>query len=86
VRAPSPVASDGEVLLQVGSFGERENARRLADRLRDGGVDEVDIDHVELDGRDLWRVRVGPVSADDLAAVRDRLHRLELPEPRVVRD
>ena len=85
VRVPLP-APQGAVLLQVGSFGDRDNARRLADRLRDGGVDDVDIDHVERDGRDLWRVRVGPVPAEHLAAVRERLNRLELPEPRVVRD
>jgi rare lipoprotein A len=84
IASTEPVA--GAVTLQVGSFGERDNARRLADRLRDSGVDGVDIDHVELEGRDLWRVRVGPVAADDLATLRERLRGLELPEPRVVRD
>jgi len=84
--APPREPPAGEVLLQVGSFGERDNARRLADRLRDSGVDGVDIDHVEHEGRDLWRVRVGPVASDDLAALRERLRALELPEPRVVRD
>jgi rare lipoprotein A len=85
--ATEAVPGGGEdVTLQVGSFGERENARRLGDRLRDAGVDAVDIDHVEVDGRDLWRVRVGPVPGADLAALRERLRELELPEPRVVRD
>jgi len=84
IASTEPVAGAGT--LQVGSFGERDNARRLADRLRDSGVDGVDIDHVELEGRDLWRVRVGPVAADDLATLRERLRGLELPEPRVVRD
>jgi rare lipoprotein A len=78
--------ASGDVTLQVGSFAERDNARRLAQRLQDAGVDEVDVDHVERDGRDLWRVRVGPVPADDLATLRERLRALELPEPRVVRD
>jgi rare lipoprotein A len=82
---PPPIAAEA-VLLQVGSFAERDNARRLADRLRDAGVEDVDIDHVEREGRDLWRVRVGPVSARDLAMLRERLQRMELPEPRVVRD
>jgi rare lipoprotein A len=80
------VDSDAPVILQVGSFGERDNARRLSERLRDAGVDEVDIDHVELDGRDLWRVRVGPVAGAELAELRQRLRAMELPEPRVVRD
>jgi rare lipoprotein A len=75
-----------DLTLQVGSFAERENARRLQDRLEKAGIDEVDIDHVELEGRDLWRVRVGPVAAADFPALRERLRALELPEPRVVRD
>jgi rare lipoprotein A len=86
--APTPLAGsgDGDVTLQVGSFAEKDNARRLADRLEDAGVDEVDIDHVEVDGRDLWRVRVGPMPARKLPALRGRLRAMELPEPRVVRD
>jgi rare lipoprotein A len=82
---PAP-ADDERVWLQVGSFAERDNARRLADRLRDADVDEVDVDHVEVEGRDLWRVRIGPVEGADLAALRERLRALELPQPRVVRD
>lgn len=77
-----PVLS-GAQWVQVGSFGEKDNARRLADRLRDAGVDDVDMDHVEVDGRDLWRVRVGPVDGQDLNALLARLRELGLPRPRV---
>jgi len=83
---PAPSIAGDDVTLQIGSFAERENAKRLQDRLQQAGIDEVDIDHVELDGRDLWRVRVGPVAAADFPALRERLRTLELPEPRVVRD
>jgi len=76
----------GDVTLQIGSFGARENARRLAERLQQAGVDAVDVDHVRVEGRDLWRVRVGPVPASDLEELQGRLRALELPEPRVVRD
>jgi rare lipoprotein A len=83
---PAPSVAGDDVTLQIGSFAERENARRLQDRLEQAGIDDVDIDHVELEGRDLWRVRVGPVAAADFPALRERLRALELPEPRVVRD
>jgi rare lipoprotein A len=83
--AAAALAGD-EVTLQVGSFAERANARRLADRLERAGVEDVDIDHIEVQGRDLWRVRVGPVSAGKLDELQRRLRTLELPEPRVVRD
>jgi hypothetical protein len=62
---PGPALSGDDVTLQLGSFGERDNARRLAQRLEDAGIDDVDVDHVEIDGRDLWRVRVGPIAARD---------------------
>jgi rare lipoprotein A len=74
---------NGEQWVQVGSFGEKDNARRLADRLRDAGVDDVDMDHVEVDGRDLWRVRVGPVDGQDLDLLLRRLRELGLSRPRV---
>jgi rare lipoprotein A len=85
-RQLSPASPGEEVSLQLGSFAGRDNARRLADRLRQLGVDEVDVDHVEVDGRDLWRVRVGPVPASEVEPLQQRLRALELPEPRVVRD
>jgi rare lipoprotein A len=83
---PAPSIAGDDVTLQLGSFAERDNAKRLSDRLEQAGIDDVDIDHVELGGRDLWRVRVGPVAAAQFPALRERLRALELPEPRVVRD
>jgi len=92
VPAPSvsvstdPEIAGDDVTLQVGSFGERENARKLSERLESAGIDAVDIDHVERDGRDLWRVRVGPVAAAQVPELRARLRSMELPEPAVVRE
>jgi rare lipoprotein A len=83
---PAPSIAGDDVTLQIGSFAERENARKLSERLEQAGIDAVDIDHVERDGRDLWRVRVGPVAAAELPGLQARLRALELPEPRVVRD
>lgn len=83
LQLADPADSERRSLVQVASFGERENARRLADRLRDAGIDRVDIDHTESDGRDLWRVRIGPVSGRDLPALLDRLAAMGLPNPRV---
>ena len=80
---PVAGAGEGERLVQVASFADKDNARRLADRLREAGVDDVDLDHVEVDGRDLWRVRLGPVDADDVAGLLDRLRALGLPGARV---
>lgn len=84
LAAPRPfVAPDGPRRVQVGSFADKDNARRLADRLRDADMDDVDLDHVEVDGRDLWRVRVGPVDGDEVAGLLDRLRAMGLTGARV---
>ena len=80
-----PESGDDQSLLQVGSFGDKDNARRLKERLEDAGVDDVDIDHAQAAGQDVWRVRVGPLPARELQALLQRLRQLGLPEPRVLR-
>jgi rare lipoprotein A len=80
-RATPPAS--GPQWVQAGSFADKDNARRLVDRLRDADLDDVDLDHVEVGGRDLWRVRVGPVDGDALAAVLQKLHALGVSNPRV---
>jgi rare lipoprotein A len=73
----------GDKVVQVGSFGEKANATRLADRLQDAGVDDVDVDHAEVAGNDVWRVRIGPVDMEKLASLLEHLRQLDLPNPRV---
>lgn len=46
-------------ILQVGTFSSDENARRLRDRLQKDGF-LVNLQNVELKGRKVVRVRVGP--------------------------
>ena len=63
-------------LIQVGSFGEEENARRLADRLGDAGYTARLYPHRSGGGL-MYRVRVGPEpsreGADEIASsLRDR--------------
>ncbi|MGC9456773.1 MAG: septal ring lytic transglycosylase RlpA family protein [Halothiobacillaceae bacterium] len=54
------------VFMQVGAFSQEDNARRMARRLRAGGLDGVR----EVPGQGLTRVWIGPLvsvdSADDL--------------------
>lgn len=69
--------------LQLGSFAEKDNARRLVDRLDGEGIDDADIDHAEVDGRDVWRVRIGPLEADAIDALIEKIRRMGLPSPRV---
>jgi rare lipoprotein A len=82
VSGPS-LPTSGRWTVQVGSFGVRDNARALAERLEDADVRHVDIDRIDVDGRTLWRVLVGPVDAGDLDVLLSRLRRLGVRESRV---
>jgi DedD protein len=60
--APEPVsaAGDSDWWLQVGIFGVRDNADRLAGKLQAEGF-SVAVDKQVLGGKDMYRVRAGPV-------------------------
>lgn len=65
---PRPSSGEGHIWVQAGSFAERDNAHRAAERL--GG--DARVDDVRSGGRRLYRVLVGPWS-DANAAERRRL-------------
>ena len=69
--AAPPVEQEAGWLIQVGSFGEEENARRLADRLDNAGYTARLYPHRSGGGL-MYRVRVGPESsregADEIAS------------------
>jgi len=72
---------------QAGAFADEDNAKRLAERLREAGVGEVAISETRADGRRLWRVRVGPVSGvGEFDALVERLRRAGVESPRLVLD
>ena len=72
------------IYLQLGAFGDRDNAERALANAKRAGLDHVDIESVAVDGRTVHRVRVGPLgdvaAADQLTA---RIERLGLGTPRV---
>jgi DedD protein len=67
VPAPAPPrpAPGGNWWTQVGIFSSRDNAERLSKQLRTGGFD-VQISKYVSGGKDMFRVRAGPV--EDRAA------------------
>ncbi len=56
--APAPAAA-GDWAVQLGSFGEAENAQRLVRRVATYG-DKAAISKYRADGRVMYRVRMGP--------------------------
>jgi DedD protein len=56
--AVAPDAQAGDWVVQLGSFGEEENARRLAQRVSSFGY-KAGISNHRANGRVMYRVRVG---------------------------
>lgn len=85
-RAPAPAARPAPApaesppvrtgwSVQVGSFGREVNAREQAQRLREAGFSAF-VESGRADGRDVWRVKVGPrADRDQALQLRDELQR-----------
>jgi DedD protein len=55
----SATAKKGDWVVQVGSFGEEENAKRQAQRVNTYGY-KPEVSSIRANGRSMYRVRVGP--------------------------
>jgi DedD protein len=64
-NAPTPAASGGGFVVQLGSFASHANAEHLAQQLRAQGY-KVSVSQADS-GRHLYRVRVGPARDHDAA-------------------
>lgn len=60
-------AAPQELYLQVGAFGERVNAERLAERIARIAPGNVRIAEAMRDNRALYRVQLGPVASVEMA-------------------
>ena len=72
--APAAAATKaGGFAVQVAAMGSQADANALRDKLRGAGFDGF-VDSVSSGGRQLWRVRAGPLlHRDDAARVRDQI-------------
>ena len=75
-RKPTPASTSGTFVVQLGSFSSRENADRLVRDMTAKGFATF-IAPITTNGRELYRVRVGPTrdraSAEALAAQLKRM-------------
>lgn len=60
--APPAVVAPEKLVVQAGAFSDPANAERLVARLRTGGFDRAYVQHDNVGGRTLYRVRVGPIA------------------------
>jgi rare lipoprotein A len=83
---PAP-AAENAIFVQVGAFGERDNARRRLGVLRSGGIGTAFVVEDKSSNPALYRVRIGPikdVEAYDLLVV--ELDKLGITDPYLVTD
>ena len=87
---PSPSVVRGGhpgIYLQVGAFSDANNAERLAQRLRQAKLGDVQILDAQVNGHLVRRVRVGPlVDVDQADQISARIEAMGLPSPQVAVD
>jgi rare lipoprotein A len=75
---------DAEVSLQFGSFANKDNARRLQDRLQNANIENVELDKVEVQGQSIWRVQLRALKNEQLADIFEKIRQLGLAKPKVI--
>ena len=59
---PPQTAGNHRIYVQVGAFGDRDNAARRYRYLRDSGIREAFVHEEQSSSASLYRVRVGPIA------------------------
>ena len=83
---PEPnVRTDNEIFVQVGAFGDRNNAERRQAALISGGIGDAFIYADEAASPPMYRVRIGPIAGvDAYDALVNRLEVLGINDPYLV--
>src|SRR5690606_4897736 len=88
VRLEAPAATPGPnagIYLQVGAFGDAENAKRRFYMLRDGGIGPAFVHEDAASSPALYRVRIGPIAnVTQYASIVEQLARLGISETHLV--
>jgi rare lipoprotein A len=88
VRLEEPaaiLAPDASIYVQVGAFGDAENARRRHSLLRDGGIGPAFVHEDAAGSPALYRVRIGPIAdVGQYDSIVEQLQRLGISETHLV--
>lgn len=84
---PPPVAVEvpdsAKRYLQVAAYGQEDNAKAMAARLREAGIDHVLVQKHRAEAGPVWRVRIGPLGEIESRQVQEKLAALGLKGLRV---
>ena len=84
IKASAPVA--GNVVLQVASFGNPQNAQRALSMLQGASIPGAQLQDAEVAGRKVWRLRIGPIASATAPELSARVVGLGFGQPQQVRD
>jgi rare lipoprotein A len=73
-------------IYQVASFAARTNAEHALALVTRAGIRGARLLDANVDGRTVWRLRIGPVAADALAELTSRIQGLGFGQPQRVRE
>lgn len=85
VAAPV-VPTAGDVTLQVASFSNQRNAEQALSLLRGAAIVQARLLDADINGRKVWRLRIGPVSEAATAELAARIVGLGFGQPQRVRN
>jgi rare lipoprotein A len=81
----APITVDG-LTFQVASFAARGNAEHALAMLQGAGIGDARLLDANANGRKVWRLRVGPVTADAATELVARIQGLGFGQPQRVRE
>ena len=84
--APLPASGGDAVVLQVASFSNEDNARQALSVLQHAAVTQARLLVAEVGGRQVWRLRVGPVEPESVSELASRIEGLGMGRPQRVID
>ena len=82
----APSASADDVTLQVASFANQQNARHALSMLQGASIAQARLLDADVNGKKIWRLRIGPVAAAQAPELAARIAGLGFGQPQRVRD
>jgi rare lipoprotein A len=84
--APPPGGSAEQVTLQVASFANQQNAQHALAMLQGAAIGRVHLFDTDVNGRKIWRLRIGPVDVATAPELAARVVGLGFGQPQRIRD
>lgn len=82
----TPAGSADDVTLQVASFANQQNAQHALALLQDAAIARARLLDADVNGKKIWRLRIGPVAAAQAPELAARIAGLGFGQPQRVRD